>query len=113
MDLDNTIDLSNISEPPPLLLPEPAQFSQMLSNEKPVKKMQANSTTVYYYLNDEEVPFKIEVAVNPSKLTLAHLKCTLNKQNFKCYVTQMDQFLKRLVNKKGLKILTLKVVIIF
>jgi hypothetical protein len=93
MDLNETLEVSNISERPPLLLPEATLFSQIDRS----RKSEPNSTAVYYYLNDEDVPFKIEVPVQPSKLTLAYLKCALNRQNFKCYVAQMDHFLQRFI----------------
>jgi hypothetical protein len=92
MDLNDTIDTLNVSEPPPLLLPETIEFAQYLERPRPI---QPNFTSVYYYLNDEDVPFKIEVPVQPSKLTLAYLKCALNRQNFKCYVVQVDPELQR------------------
>lgn len=98
MNLNDTIDTLNVSEPPPLLLPETAEFAQYLE-----KQSQPNSTTVYYYLNDEELPFKIELPVQPSRLTLANLRCALNRQNFKCYVVQIDPELQRLV--RNLKII--------
>lgn len=49
---------------------------------------------VFYYVDDQKVPFATVIPVPPRLFTLAHLRCALQNRNFKCYIKQTDETLK-------------------
>jgi hypothetical protein len=95
MNIDDTIETSAMSEGPPILLRQPATFSDTIATQKPPRLSMFNedppTTMVYYYCDDDEIPYATEVPVHPSKFTLAHFKRALGRQNFKFHLTQMDE----------------------
>ncbi|KAI1727478.1 DIX domain-containing protein [Ditylenchus destructor] len=52
------------------------------------------TTKVYYYMDDQPMPFATEIPVPPSKITLYDFKQFINKKKYKFYHKVMDPVLK-------------------
>ncbi|KAL7072672.1 hypothetical protein ACQ4LE_008089 [Meloidogyne hapla] len=48
------------------------------------------TTKVYYYVDDQQMPYSTEVPVPPSKITLYDFKSYITKRSFKYYCKMMD-----------------------
>ncbi|KAI1711911.1 DIX domain-containing protein [Ditylenchus destructor] len=51
------------------------------------------TTKVYYYMDDQPMPFATEIPVPPSKITLFDFKQSINKKKYKFYHKVMDPIL--------------------
>jgi len=50
----------------------------------------ANETKVIYYVDDEPIPYRIKVSVDPQTITLADIKNVLIRTNCKYFFKSLD-----------------------
>ena len=50
----------------------------------------ANETKIIYYLDDERIPYRIRVPVNPQTITLADIKRITVRTNCKYFFKSLD-----------------------
>ncbi|KAL3123461.1 hypothetical protein niasHT_004633 [Heterodera trifolii] len=48
------------------------------------------TTKIYYYVDDQQIPFSTEIAIPPSKITLADFKKCITRRNYRYYCKVMD-----------------------
>jgi len=65
------------------------------------------TTKIYYYCDDQPMPYSTEVPVPPSRITLADFKQFINRRNYKFYYKVYDPLLKSdvktdILNEDGL-----------
>jgi len=50
----------------------------------------ANETKIIYYVDDEQIPYRIRVSVDPHSITLADIKSVLARTNCRYFFKSLD-----------------------